>query len=99
MAKFTKKSPDGTSFFNQTFIATPAKLKELFPDSFEEQNTGEDKTNIDFTLETESGKVFTIYDWKYYRKLKNNENIEWHIGAKDAKTGQEALGEVLALLK
>ena len=31
-------------------------------------------------METESGGVFTIYDWKEYRYFIDTEVIEWHIG-------------------
>lgn len=98
MAKQTNQSPNGTSFFDITIMATPAQLKEAFPESWYGDNDGSDKTNYDFTLETESGKVFTIYDWKYYRPLNDNEMVEWHIGGHDAMTTIEAAGEVAEIL-
>ena len=96
MPKHTKQSAGGTSFHGVTFKATPQQLINLFPNSYEENG---DKTNYDFTLETESGKVFTIYDWKEYRVLKMNEMVEWHVGAKDEITSIEGRDEVLAMLK
>lgn len=98
MAKFTKQSANGTSFHGVVFSATPQKLIDLFPNSFYNQNDGEDKSNFDFTLETEDGNVFTIYDWKEYRPLKMNEIIQWHIGGFDEQTCLQAKAEVLELL-
>jgi hypothetical protein len=98
MAKHTNQSGGGTSFHGVEFSATPQKLIDLFPNSFYNQNDGEDKSNFDFTLETESGDVFTIYDWKYYRPLKMNEIIQWHIGGRNQETCLQAKAEVLELL-
>lgn len=96
MAQRTKKSAGGTSYHGVRLHATPQQLIDLFPNSYEENG---DKTNYDFTLETESGKVFTIYDWKYYRKLGMNERVEWHVGAHDEATSIEGRHEVEKLLK
>lgn len=99
MAKHTRKSAGGTSFYGITLKATPQQLIDLFPNSYDEQNDGRDKTNFDFTLETESGKVFTIYDWKEYRQLRMNEVVEWHVGASNEATSIEGRDEVVAMLK
>jgi hypothetical protein len=98
MAKHTIQSGGSTSFHSVVFSATPQQLVDLFPDSFNEQNDGGDKVNFDFTLETENGDVFTIYDWKEYRPLKMNENIEWHIGGRNQETCLQGKAEVLELL-
>ena len=50
MAKHTKQSASGTSFHGVKFKATPQQLINLFPNSYDEQNDGRDKTNFDFTL-------------------------------------------------
>jgi len=98
MAKYTKQSASGTSFHGVVFSATPQQLVDLFPESFNEQNDGSDKVNFDFTLETQNGDVFTIYDWKEYRSLKMNELIQWHIGGYDEETCLQGKAEVLELL-
>ena len=98
MAKHTNQSGSGTSFHGVVFSATPQQLIDLFPDSYNEQNDGEDKVNFDFTLENENGDVFTIYDWKEYRPLEMNENIEWHIGGRNQETCLQGKAEVLELL-
>lgn len=82
MAKETKLSIAGTSFHGITITTTPQKLIDLFPNTYYEGNSGQNKTNFDFTLENEEGKVFTIYDWKEYRPLEMDEMIIWHIGGK-----------------
>ena len=96
MAKHTRQSANGTSFHGVTFKATPKQLTDLFPNSYEKNG---DKTNYDFTLETESGKVFTIYDWKEYRRLRMDEVVEWHVGAHDMITSVEGRDEVVEMLK
>ncbi len=80
MAKHTDKSANCTSYHGVEFSATPQQLIDLFPNSYHVCNNGMDKVNFDFTLETEDGNVFTIYDWKEYRPLEMDEVVEWHIG-------------------
>jgi len=99
MAKQTRKSAGGTSFYGVTLEATPQQLIDLFPNSYYEHNDGRDKTNFDFTLQTESGKVFTIYDWKEYTPLRMDEVVEWHVGSHDKITSIEGRDEVVAMLK
>jgi len=99
MAKPTKKSINGTSFHGVTFSATPNQLIKLFPNSYDASNDGEDKTNFNFTLETDRFDVFSIYDWKYYRPIGMDEVIEWHIGAMSEHISLIAKAEVLALLE
>jgi len=98
MAKHTEKSGSGTSFHGVEFSATPKQLVDLFPNSYHCNNDGSDKVNFDFTLETESGEVFTIYDWKEYRPLQMNETIEWHISGLNEQTCLQGKTEVLELL-
>ena len=60
--KATTKTVSGTSFFHETFIATKAQLKKILPQgSYQELGYG-DKTTFEAEMETETGKVFTIYD-------------------------------------
>lgn len=99
MAQHTRKSAGEASFHGVTLKATPQQLIDLFSNSVYEQNDGRDKTNFDFTLETESGKVFTIYDWKEYRPLRMDEVVEWHVGAKSLSVSIEGRDEVVAMLK
>jgi len=94
MAKKTYKNVDGTSFQDVTIKASVQDLTRVLgePDN---NNTGEDKVNFVWDLETEEGDVFTIYDWKEYRKLDLDEIIEWHIGARSRSIAGEAQYEVM----
>ncbi len=45
--------------------------------------------------QTNSGKVFTIYDWNEYRVLDPNEKIKWHIGGFSFMDTMEAKNELI----
>jgi len=49
-------------------------------------------------METETGDVFTVYDWKYYHVLDMNTVYEWHIGGKGKNITEIALQEINQLL-
>lgn len=71
----------GTSFHGKTITATADELIAIFgPPSADSNGMGE-KTNLEWDLITDDGTVFTIYDWKEYRKLSMDEPVEWHIGS------------------
>ena len=76
----TSRSANGTSFHNSTVTATVNELISVIGKPVYDDNTGEDKVNIEWELEDEEGNVVTIYDWKEYRKIGMDEKIEWHIG-------------------
>lgn len=92
--KYTEKSSSGTSFFGDEFHARVSDLRRILGEPKFENNDGQDKTNFDWTLETESGDVFTVYDWKYYRPLDEEEMVEWHIGGHGGLVTKMALGEI-----
>ena len=96
--KQTDKSANGTSFHNHTFIATVDDLRNVLGKPQFESNDGEDKSNFDWIMETEDGEVFTVYDWKEYRQLDENEDIEWHIGGRSGLTTGKALSEITKAL-
>ena len=81
MIKKTEQSADGTSFHGITIETTLGRLRAAFGDPQWEYNDGEDKSNIDYTLETSNGDVFTVYDWKEYRPIGEDEVLDFHIGA------------------
>ena len=97
MAKKTYKSTDFTSFHNVTFRASVEQLTKAFGEPYN-NNTGEDKVNFEWEMETEDEVVFTIYDWKEYRPIGLDEMIEWHIGAKSRYESEMAKLEVLKAL-
>jgi len=88
----------GTSFHGVTLIATPQQLINTLGEPEYFFNDGSDKTNMDYSLETESGIPFTIYDWKEYRPLQMDETIEFHIGGFSYSQSVEAKNEVLRLI-
>ena len=92
--KQTDKSADGTSFHNHTFTATVDDLRNVLGQPQFESNDGEDKNNFDWIMETQDGTVFTVYDWKEYRRLEEDEVIEWHIGGRSGADTEKALLEI-----
>ena len=83
MAKLTFKNSNGTSFHGVSINTTVSKLREVIGDPQCEENSGDDKVNFEWDCETAEGDVFTIYDWKEYRSISENETIDFHIGGKD----------------
>ncbi len=96
--KQTDKSANGTSFHDHTFSATVGDLRKSLGEPYCEQNDGEDKVNFEWIMETEEGQVFTIYDWKEYRRLDEDETVEWHIGGRSGLTTGQALSEITKAL-
>ena len=92
--KQTDKSANGTSFHNHTFTATVDDLRNVLGQPQFESNDGEDKNNFDWIMETQDGTVFTVYDWKEYRRLAEDEVIEWHIGGRSGADTEKALLEI-----
>jgi len=92
--KPTTKTPDGTSFHNSTFDCSVAILRKILGEPDYECNDGSDKTNFDWTAETDNGDVFTVYDWKEYRPLSENEVVQWHIGGYNRGATEQARREI-----
>ena len=97
--KRTDKIANGTSFHDHTFIATVSDLRHVLGEPDFESNDGEDKNNFDWIMETEDGEVFTVYDWKEYRPLPEDEVIEWHIGGRSGLITEKALLEIREALR
>jgi len=97
MIKKTNKSLDGTSFQGATITASLADLIGVLgaPHRIGEQN---DKVQNEWEFELENGAVFTLYDWKEYRRYSDTESIEWHIGSHNALTSLAALEALEELL-
>lgn len=98
MIKKTNKSLDGTSFHGNTITATVAYLMNVLgaPDCTGDSN---DKVQNEWELELQDGTVFSVYDWKEYRRYTDTEEIEWHIGGMSENATYRAqcyLEEVLA---
>lgn len=96
--KPTTKSVNGTSFHNETFRASVTDLRQILGEPVCEQNDGEDKVNFEWQMETDSGIPFTVYDWKEYRSLGEDEIIEWHIGTATSIESLVAVNEIAEAL-
>jgi hypothetical protein len=100
MIKKTNKSLDGTSFHGATFSATLADL-QIILGAPNHTSDPHDKVQNEWELELENGTIFTVYDWKEYRRYTDKETIEWHIGGrsqKDTFVAQDTLVEALATM-
>jgi len=90
----TNKSTGGTSFHDVTIDTTIHTLLKVLGQPTIVDNTGMDKTNYEWEMETEEGSVFTVYDWKEYRILNEHELIEFHIGGVSRAVTQLAKSEI-----
>ena len=94
MIKLSTQGMWGTSFHDATITTSVNKLVALLGRPQEACNDGEDKVNFCWTCETKEGIVFTIYDWKEYRRLRLDEAIEWHIGTVESRDSLRALEQL-----
>lgn len=78
--KKTEKSANGTSFHNVTITTTINDLTRLLGEPTYTGDPYEDKVSVEWICETEEGDIVTIYDWKEYRRLEDNELVEFHLG-------------------
>jgi len=78
--KKTNKSSNGTSFHSVTIESTIDKLTKVLGEPDYVDNSGEDKVNYSWDLETNEGDVVTLYTWKEYRPIEADEQIIFHIG-------------------
>ena len=69
-----------SSFHGTTIKTTVSNLIRVIGEPDEEVNDGRDKTNFDWYNLTLGGHKVTIYDWKEYRRISEDEIIEFHIG-------------------
>lgn len=78
---------NGTSYFGNSIYTSIQALRNKFGKESYNTNTGMDSTNIDWhCLLTITDKIsfpFTIYDWKEYRVLNDEEEtVKFNIGAR-----------------
>ena len=92
--KQTNQSPVGTSFHDTVINTTVNKLTKAIGKPYMYKNLGDDKINFEWRMELEDGTVFTVYDYKEYRKLDLDEIIEFHIGGFNAHDTEKALIEI-----
>ena len=87
-----------TSHYGHTIKASYNVLCELFGKPQTDRNGEQFKNNYEWVLDNSKGNGITIYDYKYYRKLKDTEEIIWNIGAESLIQSTEAYQEIINLL-
>lgn len=90
----TNKSQDGTAFYGTELHCSVSLLRAVLGQPDMEGNDGQDKINFEWVMETEAGDVFTVYDYKEYRVLEEDEQIEWHIGGISREVTDQAAMEI-----
>ena len=96
--KNVNESPIGTSYFFNDIRTTVKRLKEVLGQPRIEENNGQDKMNFQWTARTSSGHLVTIYDYKEYKPLDENEKINFHIGGFGSIPTREAQKELEELI-
>jgi hypothetical protein len=86
--KLSNKSPEGTSFFGSTILASYNQLCHALGGP--PQSGGCGKSIHDWTCENEDEQIVTIYDWKEYRNFSNDEKVYFHIGGHSKKVTEKA---------
>ena len=89
----SNKRTCGTSFYDHVIKASKAQIVKAIgmPDYTDEIM---EKVQNEWTCETDSGDVFTIYDWKEYRSYNDDEIIEWHIGGHSSQITKQAQNQI-----
>ena len=88
----------GTSFHGNTVKASRAQLKSVLGMPTYVNRDVFEKTQHEWVCEI-AGHVFTVYDWKEYRRVKASEPIEWHIGGDSLIVTDYAARELSELLE
>ena len=84
----------GSSWFGDLIITTYPKLIEILGQPTFDDNTGQDKTNMEWVCESREGFVFNIYDWKEYEPLNEEYNYGFHIGGFSEEETKKAKAEI-----
>ena len=94
----TTEIPNGTSFHGEVINASVNDLRKILGEPRMVRNDGRDKVNFQWVMKTENDELVTVYDWKEYRVLDEDEIIEWHIGGFNEESTTDALNEMASLL-
>ena len=89
---------NGTSFHGVVINTSIKKLKSVLGEPTIQDNTGEDKVNVEWGVITKHGIVGTIYDWKEYRRLGENDIVQFHIGGKTEEDTLKVKNELIKLI-
>ena len=71
---------NGTSFHDVTIKTSINQLTKVLGEPSMDNNSGEDKVNVEWEVIIDNNIVGTIYDWKEYRRLDGDDLVEFHIG-------------------
>ena len=96
--KKTNQSANGTSFHDVTITTTINALVELLGEPTYTGDWSEDKVTVEWVCETERGNVVTIYDWKEYRRLGEDDIVQFHIGGHSEEDTLKVKSELIKLL-
>lgn len=89
---------NGTSFHGVVINTSIKKLKSVLGEPTIQDNTGEDKVNVEWGVITKQGIVGTIYDWKEYRRLGEDDIVQFHIGGKTEEDTLKVKNELIKLI-
>ena len=89
---------NGTSFHGVVINTSIKKLKSVLGEPTIQDNTGEDKVNVEWGVITKQGIVGTIYDWKEYRRLGEDDIVQFHIGGKTEEDTLKVKNELVKLI-
>jgi hypothetical protein len=97
MLKKSESFGIGTSFHGITIRATGNQLSKIVGE-YSKLKSGDGKVTFQWILENEDEEIITIYDWKMYREVGIDEEIEWNIGGHNKQSTEKAKEEILNLL-
>ena len=88
----------GSSWFGDLIVTNYPKLIEILGRPTFDDNTGQDKTNMEWVCRSREGFVFTIYDWKEYEPLNEEYEYGFHIGGFSEKQTKIAKAELALMI-
>jgi hypothetical protein len=97
MLKKSESFGIGTSFHGIKIRATANQLSEIVGE-YSKLKSGDGKVTLQWILENEDEEIITIYDWKMYREVGLDEEIEWNIGGHNKQSTEKTKEEILNLL-
>ena len=87
-----------TSFHFVTINTSIRKLKNVLGKPTYDDNGFGGKVNVEWVVITKEGIIGTIYDWKEYRRLGEDDIIQFHIGGKTKEDTLKVKSELIKLL-
>lgn len=97
MKKILKSMPT-TSFHGSTITATLDDLIKILGEPSSICLNQDEKVQYEWLLETKNGTPFTVYDWKEYREILPDSEIDWYIGTEYSFQSNTVRSEILSSL-